>query len=95
MLIWGAVVCASCLTIVSGLNIGISPATNASQKAGLAMIFIWYFTFGVRLLFHPPSSELQRAFPLPSFSEPSLFLAEARKLGEGIMSYSTADSDPL
>lgn len=50
MLIWGAVVCASCLTIVSALNVGISPSTISSQKAGLAMIFIWYFTFGVSSL---------------------------------------------
>ncbi|KAM0751341.1 general substrate transporter [Meredithblackwellia eburnea MCA 4105] len=47
MLIWGAVVCAACLTIVSALNIGISPSTDASQKAGLGLIFIWYFVFGL------------------------------------------------
>lgn len=57
MLIGGAAVCASCLTIVSGLNVGISPSTEASQKAGLAMIFIWYFTFGVSCSFFFSSSE--------------------------------------
>lgn len=46
MLLWGAVVCGACMTVVSSLNIGISPSTDMSRKAGLAMIFIWYWTFG-------------------------------------------------
>lgn len=47
MLMGGALVCAACLTITSTLNVAISPSTDASRKAGLAMIFIWYFSFGV------------------------------------------------
>ncbi|GAA6006089.1 hypothetical protein JCM10207_000519 [Rhodosporidiobolus poonsookiae] len=47
MLMIGAAVCAATLAITCGINIGYGDAiTPGAQKAALAMIFIWYFSFG-------------------------------------------------
>ncbi|GAA5834241.1 hypothetical protein JCM9279_004254 [Rhodotorula babjevae] len=48
MLMLGALVCATALTITCAINVGYGDAiTSGAQKAGLAMVFIWYFTFGL------------------------------------------------
>ncbi|GAA5829117.1 hypothetical protein JCM11251_004131 [Rhodosporidiobolus azoricus] len=48
LLIGGAAVCAATLFITCGINVGYGEAiTPSAQKAALAMIFIWYFFFGL------------------------------------------------
>ncbi|ORY82922.1 general substrate transporter [Leucosporidium creatinivorum] len=83
MLIWGAAVCAACLTIVSALNVGISPATDSSQKAGLAMIFIWYFVFG--LVWSPLTWITSTEVCSARVREPTLTLATFSGFGVGLI----------
>ncbi|BGP36744.1 proteinral substrate transporter [Rhodotorula kratochvilovae] len=48
LLMYGALACAVCLTITCAINVGYGDAiTQSAQKAALAMVFIWYFCFGL------------------------------------------------
>lgn len=40
--------CASCLLVVAIITTTIVPATDGASKASIALIFIWYASFGVQ-----------------------------------------------
>ncbi|KAL8280303.1 hypothetical protein RQP46_007220 [Phenoliferia psychrophenolica] len=82
MLLWGAVICASCLIIVASLNVGISPSTLASQKAALGLIFIWYFVFG--LVWSPLTWIVSTEVCSARVREPTLTLATFMGFGVGL-----------
>ena len=65
MLMLGALVCATALTITCGINVGYGDAiTSGAQKAGLAMVFIWYVEQdAARLISQSESSPLTLLTP--------------------------------